>query len=139
MCYVKIFLQVFLRFTDPPGQKVVIFVITTNRGPAPKDTTMKEFIDCTTAKEAFWSLWRSAKNRMLTSVDVETFDALVLFFSRNVEALGIFDKYQGFAAKVLTRKEVKMTAKGYPVLCDIKNEEFAHRCCISEKLWQLGA
>lgn len=100
---------------------------------------MKEFTDCYTAKEAFWSLWRAAKNCMLTSTDTYTFDALVTFFSNNVEELDVFGKYQGFAAKVLTRKEVKMTAKGYPILCDVKNEEFAHRCCLNEKLWQLGA
>lgn len=95
--------------------------------------------NCYEAKEKFWNLWRQNKNMGLCRFDIEVFDAIVCFFSKNFEEFDVFGKYQSFVAKILTRKEVKMTSKGYAFLADIKNEEFAHRICTCEKMWLLGA
>lgn len=100
---------------------------------------MTNFENCYEAKEAFWNIWKKNKVCGLSRFDIEIFDGIVSFFSKNVEEMDCFGKFQGFAAKILTRNEVKMCAKGYAVLATIKDEEFAHRVCTSEKLWNMAA
>lgn len=91
------------------------------------------------AKEAFWNIWKTNKVCGLGKFDIEKFDGIVSFFSKNVEEMDCFGKFQGFAAKILTRNEVKMCSKGYAFIASIKDEEFAHRICTSEKLWNMAA
>ena len=100
---------------------------------------MTNFENCYEAKEAFWNIWKKNKVCSLSRLDIDIFDGIVSFFSKNVEEMDCFGKFQGFAAKILTRNEVKMCAKGYAFLATIKDEEFAHRVCTSEKLWNMAA
>lgn len=91
------------------------------------------------AKEAFWNIWKANKVCGLGKFDIEKFDGIVAFFSKNFNEFDVFGKFQGFVAKILTRSEVKMCVKGYAYIATIKDEEFAHRCCTCEALWNMAA
>lgn len=100
---------------------------------------MMKFENCYEAKEAFWTIWKKNKVNGLGKFDIEVFDGIVAFFSKNFNEFDVFGKFQGFAAKILTRNEVKQSVKGYCYLATIKDEEFAHRCCTCEALWNAAA
>lgn len=97
-----------------------------------------EIKNCYEGKEMFWDIWRRNKNLGLHSLDIERFDEIVRFFSVNFNEFDVFGKYQAFVAKILTRKHVKKSMSG-AYLADIKNEDFAHTCCICEAMWVMGA
>ena len=99
---------------------------------------MKNFETCYEAKEAFWNIWKKNKVCGLSRFDIDIFDGIVSFFSKNVGEMDVFGKFQGFAAKILTRNEVKMCSKGYAFIAKM-DEDFAHRTCVSEELWNMAA
>ena len=99
---------------------------------------MMKFENCYEAKEAFWTIWKKNKVNGLGKFDIEVFDGIVAFFSKNFNEFDVFGKFQGFAAKILTRNEVKQSVKGYCYLAKM-DEDFAHRVCTCEALWNAAA
>ena len=91
-------------------------------------------------KETFWNLWKRNKVNGLSRFSIEEFDEVVRWASSDFEAfVDVFGKYASFAARILTRNQVKMCVKGYAYIATIRDEEFAHRCCSNENLWNLAA
>ena len=98
-----------------------------------------DFENAYEAKNTFWGIWQRNKIRGLNQFDIEQFDLVVRYFSIHFDEFDVFGKFQGFVAKILTRNEVKQSLKGYCYLATIKDEEFAHRCCANENLWNAAA
>lgn len=53
---------------------------------------MTNFENCYEAKEAFWNIWKRNKICGLSSIDIDIFDSIVSFFSKNFNEFDVFGK-----------------------------------------------